>query len=260
VTELRFDQVSVRYGRHTALASLDLRVPSGTWTCVIGPNGAGKSSALRAVAGLVRHDGTILVGGETLPRQPRMRAERVAYVPQSPMIADSMIAFDYVLLGRSPYIGYFGSESAADRAIVADTLARLDMADFTDRPMGSLSGGEQQRLVIARAVVQQSRVLLLDEPTSALDIGHQHQALDLVERMAHECGLTVVSVTHDLTLAGLFADHLVLLAHGCVVASGSPAEVLTEETLTATYGAAVRVRHEDDGTIVVAPRRESRRP
>jgi iron complex transport system ATP-binding protein len=261
VTSLRFHQVAVRYGRRLALAPLDLTVATGTWTCIIGRNGAGKSSALRAAAGLVRHDGTVSADDSPLPSAPRLRATLVAYVPQSPLIADSMSAFDYVLLGRSAYVGYFGTESAKDRAIVADTLSRLDMADFADRPMGTLSGGERQRLVIARAVAQQAKVLLLDEPTSALDIGHQQQALELVEKMSHECGFTVLSVTHDLTLAGMYADQLVVLDGGRVHAAGTPAEVLTGDVLSGIYGSAVRVHHADDGTILVAPRRiEARSP
>jgi iron complex transport system ATP-binding protein len=255
VTALGFEQVDVRFGKRTVVWPFDLTVPSGGWTCIIGPNGAGKSSVLRAAVGLVPHGGVITVDGAPLPTAPRERAGLVAYVPQSPMIADSMPAGDYVLLGRSPHIGYFGTESANDRAIVADALARLDMSGFTDRPMGSLSGGERQRLVIARAVVQQARVLLLDEPTSALDIGHQQQALELVSKMSGECGLTVLSVTHDLTLAGLYAGTLVLLHEGRVVASGAPAEVLTADVLSEFYAVSVRVHIDDDGTVVVVPRR-----
>jgi len=120
--------------------------------------------------------------------------------------------------------------------------------------VGTLSGGERQRLVIARAVAQEAPILLLDEPTSALDIGHQHQALELVDRLRREHGLTVVSAMHDLTLAGLFADRLALLHHGHVVSSGTAAQVLRPETLSEFYGVSVHVIHESDGTVVVVPR------
>ena len=132
---------------------------------------------------------------------------------------------------------------------------RLDLDEFADRRLGTLSGGERQRLVIARALAQEAPILLLDEPTSALDIGHQQQALELVDRLRREHGLTVVSAMHDLTLAGLYADRLALLHQGHVVATGDAAHVLRPETLSEFYGVSVSVHHEPDGTVVVVPRR-----
>ena len=186
-----------------------------------------------------------------------LRAALVAHVPPSPLMPDDMTGFEYVLLGRNPYVGYFASESRHDRAMVADVLDRLDLAVFADRRLGTLSGGEQQRLVIARAVAQEAPVLLLDEPTSALDIGHQQQALELVDRLRGEHGFTVVSAMHDLTLAGLYADRLTLLHQGSVVATGTAAQVLRAETLSEFYGVRLTVHHEPDGTVVVVPRRSS---
>ena len=256
MSSLAFQDVVVRYDRHVAVQPFTDSVRPGEWLCLIGPNGAGKSSVLRAVAGLVGHEGTITVDGAPLAvRSPRRRAALVAYVPQSPLIPADMTGFDYVLLGRNPYIGYFGSESRHDRALVQDVLERLDLVRFADRRRGTLSGGEQQRLVIARAVAQEAPVLLLDEPTSALDIGHQQQALELVDRLRREHGLTVVSAMHDLTLAGVYADRLTLLHQGSVVAAGAAAEVLRAETLSEFYGVSVSVHHDPDGTVVVVPRR-----
>ena len=145
----------------------------------------------------------------------------MAYVPQSPTMPDDMTGFEYVLLGRSPYVGYFGTESRHDKAMTADVLRRLELDEFADRRLGTLSGGERQRLVIARALAQEAPILLLDEPTSALDIGHQQQALELVARLRREHGLTVVSAMHDLTLAGSYSDRLVLLHEGDCVAGGA---------------------------------------
>ncbi len=258
MSSLGFHQVSVSYGRQVALHPFTDTVKPGEWLCLIGPNGAGKSTALRAVAGLARHEGTITVDGAPLAaRSPRRRAALVAHVPQSPLMPDDMTGFEYVLLGRNPYVGYFASESRHDRAMVADVLDRLDLAVFADRRLGTLCGGEQQRLVIARAVAQEAPVLLLDEPTSALDIGHQQQALELVDRLRGEHGFTVVSAMHDLTLAGLYADRLTLLHQGSVVATGTAAQVLRAETLSEFYGVSVTVHHEPDGTVVVVPRRSS---
>jgi iron complex transport system ATP-binding protein len=258
VSSLAFQDVSVRYGRRIALSSFTDAVKPGEWLCLIGPNGAGKSSVLRAVAGLARYSGDVVVDGSSLHlRTTRRRAELVAYVPQSPQLPDDMTGREYVLLGRNPYIGYFGSESTHDRRLVDALIERLDLGEFADRMLGSLSGGEQQRLVIGRALAQEAPILLLDEPTSALDIGHQQQALELVDRLRREHGLTVVSAMHDLTLAGLYADRLALLHQGHVVATGDAAHVLRPETLSEFYGVSVVVHHEPDGTVVVVPRRTS---
>ena len=256
MSSLAFTELAVHYGKRTALAGFTDTVRPGEWLCLIGPNGAGKSSILRAVAGLVPHTGSIEVDGSRLElRSARRRAELVAYVPQSPVLPDDMTGAEYVLLGRNPYISYFGAESAHDRALVAELLERLDLGELAPRYLGTMSGGERQRLVIARALAQEAPILLLDEPTSALDIGHQQQALELVDRLRHEHGLTVVSAMHDLTLAGLYADRLALLHQGHVVASGDAAHVLRPETLSEFYGVSVVVHHEDDGTVVVVPRR-----
>ena len=258
MSSLGFECVNVRYGAQEALYAFTDQVKPGEWLCLIGPNGAGKSSALRAVAGIVPHRGIITVDGAPLfDRSPRRRAALVAYVPQSPLMPDDMTGAEYVLLGRNPYIGYFGSETKHDRALVTDVLARLDLQDFASRRLGTLSGGERQRLVIARAVAQEAPILLLDEPTSALDIGHQQQALELVDRLRREHGLTVISAMHDLTLAGLYADRLALLHQGHVVANGPAAQVLRPETLSEFYGVSVSVHHEADGTVVVVPRRSA---
>ncbi|HSB86789.1 MAG TPA: ABC transporter ATP-binding protein [Ilumatobacteraceae bacterium] len=256
MSSLSLNGLTVSYERRVAVAPFTTAVRSGEWLCLIGPNGAGKSSILRAVAGLVPHAGEICVDGAPLSiRSARRRATLVAYVPQAPVMPEDMTAAEYVLLGRSPYVSYFGHESRHDRAMVGNVLARLDLVSFASRPLGTLSGGERQRLVIARALAQEAPVLLLDEPTSALDIGHQQQALELVDRLRRENGLTVVSAMHDLTLAGLYADRLALLHAGHLVAMGDAASVLRAETLSEFYGASVTVHQHDDGTVVVIPRR-----
>jgi iron complex transport system ATP-binding protein len=256
MSSLAFECVNVVYGEREAVYALDEHVKPGEWLCLIGPNGAGKSSVLRAVAGLVKYRGNITVDGAPIEmRSPKRRAAMVAYVPQSPLMPDDMTGAEYVLLGRNPYVGYFGSETKHDRALVEDVLERLDLHEFGPRRLGTLSGGERQRLVIARAIAQESPILLLDEPTSALDIGHQQQALELVDRLRREHGLTVVSAMHDLTLAGLYADRLSLLHQGHVVATGSAAHVLRADILSEFYGVSVSVHEQDDGTVVVVPKR-----
>jgi iron complex transport system ATP-binding protein len=255
---LTFDALTVRYADTVAVDAFSAEAHPGEWLCLIGPNGAGKSSILRAASGLVDHSGTISVDGASLAlRSARRRAALVAYVPQEPLMPADMSVFDYALLGRNPYIGYFGKETSHDRAMAGNVLDRLDLQRFADRLVGTLSGGERQRLVIARALAQEAPVLLLDEPTSSLDIGHQQQALELVDGLRREHGLTVVAAMHDLTLAGLYADRLALLYQGHLVASGAAHDVLRAETLSEFYGASVRVFTEDDGTVVVVPRRSA---
>ena len=258
MSSLEFVDVTVRYGRREVVRAFRASVASGGWLGLIGPNGAGKSSLLRAAVGLVEHTGDVLVDDVSLSLRSRSRrAALVAYVPQDPLLPYDMSAFEYVLLGRAPFVSYFGSETRHDRAMAHEVLGTLDLTGFADRRLGELSGGEQQRLVIARALATEAPILLLDEPTSALDIGHQQQALELVARLRRDHGLTVVSAMHDLTLAGMYADHLALMHEGSVVAYGLAADVLRPETLAEFYGVRVTVHHEPDGTVVVIPRRES---
>lgn len=259
MASLTFTDLGVAYGGVTALANFSDTVKPGEWLCLIGPNGAGKSSLLRATAGLVPHLGQIFVDGSPLNiRSPKRRAQIVAYVPQSPVLPDDMCVREYVVLGRNPYIPHFGRETKSDWEIVDDVLARLDLGTFSGRQLATLSGGERQRVVIARAVAQEAPILLLDEPTSALDIGHQQQALELVDRLRREHGLTVVSAMHDLTLAGLYSDRLCLFHQGYRVAHGTASEVLKAETLAEFYGVSVRVIHDADGTVVVVPSRNEK--
>ncbi|MFM7490592.1 MAG: ABC transporter ATP-binding protein [Actinomycetota bacterium] len=258
MTSLAFSSLTVSYGDSVAVDSFSDVVCPGEWLCLIGPNGAGKSSLLRSVAGLVKYQGQITVDGASLDlRSTRRRAELIAHVPQSPALPGDMTAFEYVLLGRNPYVSYFGSETKHDRELVRQILERLDVSEFAQRRLGTLSGGERQRIVIARALAQEAPILLLDEPTSALDIGHQQQALELVDRLRREHGFTVLSAMHDLTLAGLYSDRLVLLHHGYCVSSGPADEVLRAETLSEFYGVSVTVHRDPDGTVVVVPRRST---
>ena len=259
MSTLEFRSIAVDYGKRPALAPYSDRVESGEWLGVIGPNGAGKSSLLRAIAGLVDASGDVEIDGRRLQSMNRReRAALVAYVPQDPLIPEDMSMFEYVLLGRTPYVSYFGAPSNEDRDLVADVLLRLDLAPLEGRYMGSLSGGERQRVVLARALAQQAPVMLLDEPTSALDIGHQQQALELVAALRESEGLTIVSALHDLTLAGTYADRLTMFDDGVVSASGPAREVLTVERLAEVYKVQVSVEVDDVGGVVVVPRRGPR--
>jgi iron complex transport system ATP-binding protein len=255
VPRLEVSEVSVRFGGNLALDSASLTADPGRITGLIGPNGAGKTSLLRAVARLVPHSGSITVRGERLDSLGRRaRARRIAVVPQNPVTPPDLTVVEYVLLGRTPYIPYAGGPGRSDLAAVERALATLELTPFACRPLGSLSGGERQRVVLARALAQDAPLLLLDEPTSSLDVGRQQQVLELVESLRRRHELTVVSATHELTLAGQYADRLVLLDAGRQVASGAPREVLRHELIARHYGASVRIVEDETGIAVVPVR------
>jgi iron complex transport system ATP-binding protein len=264
VTALALDGLTVSYNGHPVVDGVSMSVSDGSWVCLIGPNGAGKTTVLRALSGAVPYRGSFLLGGAEFHSLGRRVASRiVAVVPQDPVIPPGMSAADYVMLGRTPHLGYLAVETARDRAVVRDVMERLDCGDLAERRLDRLSGGERQRVVLARALAQEPSVMLLDEPTSALDIGHQQQVLELVEGLRRERGVTVLSALHDLTLAAQYADRLVLLDRGAIVADGSPGEVLTEDALSRFSGARVEILRTADGSPVVVPRRrelESRDP
>ena len=253
---VRAEGVGVALDGVRVVDGLGFALEEGEWLGLIGPNGAGKTTVLKAVAGLVRYSGSIRLQGEEVAGLGRRAvARRVAVVPQIPVIPPDTTVLEYVVLGRTPHLGYAGSPGPRDVVAARSALARLDGAHLVDRRLGSLSGGERQRAVLARAVAQDASVLLLDEPTSALDVGAQQQVLELVATLRAGGGLTVLSAMHDLTHAGQYADRLVLLEGGREQASGTPAEVLTEQLIARHFGASVRVVSDELTGIAVVPLR-----
>jgi iron complex transport system ATP-binding protein len=253
---IELQTISVRLGETEALRGVSLSVEAGEWVAVIGPNGAGKTTALRALCGLVDYDGVVYVDGrDTRTLSRRALARLTALVPQIPETPPGLTVAEYVLLGRTPHLGYFAMESAGDRRAAERALDRLELRPLAGRTLTALSGGELQRVVLARALAQEAPILLLDEPTTALDLGRQQQALELVHTLREGSGLTIVSTMHDLTLAGQYADRLVLLDRGEIVADGAPEEVLSAANVSAYYGASVRVVRDDDGVFVLPVRR-----
>jgi iron complex transport system ATP-binding protein len=255
-----FTELTVRYGGTTALQGISGQVRDGEWLGLIGPNGAGKTTLLNAIARLMPYAGSITVGDRPTDRLSRRELARlIAYVPQRPLLPPDMTVSDYVLLGRTAHIGYLRTETAADRRVCAAAIGRLDLGAMAARTLQTMSGGELQRVVLARALAQEAPVLLLDEPTSALDLGRRMDALELIDEVRRERSLTVLSAIHDLTLAGQFADRLVLLADGQIAASGSAPEVLRDDVLAEYFGAGIQVLATDNGEIAVISRRAPRR-
>jgi iron complex transport system ATP-binding protein len=246
---ISWTDVEVAYNGRRVVGPVSLSVADGEWLALIGPNGAGKSTLLKTAVGVAPHNGTVSLGG----REGR-RGVDIAWMPQRPHLPDDMGVADYVMLGRTPHLGYLAAESRHDVDTVYTALERLGLSGFARRPLGTLSGGEAQRVVLARALAQEAPVLLLDEPTASLDVGHAVEVLDVVDELRRGEGLTVVTAAHDLTLAGRYAERLSLISGGLIVAEGKPSEVLTEDHLKAHYGAGIRVLADRDGPIVVPVR------
>ena len=254
MTALALDDVRVTLGGNAVIDELSAEVAEGEWVALIGPNGAGKTTALRAVAGLVDYEGRVRVFADDAAKLTRRdRARLLALVPQVPLIPGDITVREYVLLGRTPHLGYFGAESRADHAAVDAAVEHLDLAELAARRLDTLSGGERQRATLARALAQDAPVLLLDEPTAALDVGRQQQVLELVDTLRRRRGLTVLSTMHDLTLAGQYADRLLLLDRGKLVAAGVARDVLTRKLITEHYGAEVTVVDDPETGFVVVP-------
>ena len=240
---LRADGVRLGYGDHVVVDGLDLDVVAGTVTAVIGPNGCGKSTLLRAMGRLLRPSGgEVLLDGRRIDRMPtREVATILGVLPQSPSAPEGLTVADLVARGRHPHQAWYRQWSADDEDAVAQALEWTGMLDLAERPVDELSGGQRQRAWISMALAQGTDLLLLDEPTTFLDLAHQVDVLELVRRLHREAGRTVVMVLHDLNLAARYADRLVAMRDGRIVASGTPHEVITEEMLSTVFGLDARV-------------------
>ncbi|NLG56692.1 MAG: ABC transporter ATP-binding protein [Rhodococcus sp.] len=251
---IRCAHVSVTRGPRRVIDNVDCVVQPGEWVSLVGPNGSGKTTLLHALAGLIPSTGDINIAGvDPAATKRRAMARVVALMPQRPTVPEGVSVRELVGLGRTPHIARFGVETTNDADVVDRVLESLNLVDFAGRSAGALSGGELQRVMLARALAQEPQVLLLDEPTSALDIGHQQQVLDLVDTLRRTHGLTVLAAMHDLTSAAQYAQRLVLLDGGRIVADGTPVEVLTADRIARVYDARVEVLMRPGGTIAVLP-------
>lgn len=232
------------------LRGLGMRATEGELLCILGPNGSGKTTLLKCLLGRLKPtSGEVMLAGEPLRRHRTAELARVlSYVAQDTQPAFAFTVRQVVTMGRTPHMGPLGLPGDLDRRVVNAAMAMTATTEFADRNVDSLSGGERQRVMIARALAQQPRLMLLDEPTSSLDVRHQLEIYRLMAKLAHEWGMAVVCVSHDVNLAGRFADRLILLRDGVTMADGPPAEVMTEQTLARVYD--VRVRMVDVGLPV----------
>jgi iron complex transport system ATP-binding protein len=250
---LHCQSVSYAVDGATIIAGAELAVETGTFLGIIGPNGAGKSTLLRLAAGLLSPTaGEIALDGRSLRALPRKQIARLlGYVPQQSRLDFPFSVADVVMDGRNPHLGRFQVGGAADRQIVWQAMAQTGILPLAERDVQTLSGGEKQRVLIARALAQQPRVLLLDEPTANLDLYHQHALLRLVRRLAAEQGLAVVAAVHDINLAARYCDRLAVLSAGRIVATGPPAMTLTHSLLEDVFTVNAEIVPEPDAAGAV---------
>jgi len=240
---LKIKNLSVNYGARRVLQDVSLEVSSGEVVALIGPNGAGKSTLIRAVSGVIPiQNGNVRTNGDDFSTLDSMkRAKYLAVVPQAVSLPPAFTVWETVLMGRTPYLGFLGQPSKQDEEIARRALERVSAGEFAERRVGELSGGEAQRVLLARALCQSTPILLLDEPTAHLDLQYQVSLLKLVYELAHHDNLAVLVALHDLNLAAHFADRVALLVGGGMKALGMPREVLTEELISQAYCLPVKV-------------------
>jgi iron complex transport system ATP-binding protein len=241
------------YGDFPALKNLTFSVTKGDFFIIIGPNGSGKTTLMKIIAGILKiQKGRLEILDCPIENYARKTlAQTIAFVPQLTQLDFPFSVKEVVLMGRSPYLGMLGLEQEKDLIIAKQALTFTDVGHLAHRKLDQLSGGEQQRVFIAKAICQEPEIILLDEPTSSLDLAHQIRLMDLMEKLKNEKGITVVMVSHDVNLAAMYGDRLLLLNKGEIVELGNPNEVLTFQTLEQVYGCTLLV---DENPLGKSPR------
>jgi len=244
VSVLQLRSVSCGYPGKKVLQDISFEVPEGDFLGIIGPNGAGKTTLFRAITRILKPwQGTIQFEGKDIFSISRfVLAQQVATMLQMLAMPFSFTVEDFVLMGRYPHLGRLKNPGETDLAIVRESLELTDTLSLRERTLNELSGGERQRVILAQALAQRPKLLLLDEPTAHLDIGHQIQILDLVRKLNRQKRLTIITVLHDLNLAAEYCDHLLLLNEGSIHTHGKPQDVLTYQNIEQVYKTVVIVK------------------
>ncbi len=237
------------YGENQVLKDISFSIPKGDFFIVIGPNGSGKTTLMKNMSGIRKNEkGRIRILDRSLNQyRAKALAKMLALVPQDSSADFPFTAMELVLMGRTPYLGILGFPQKEDMEIAAQALTFTGVDNLSHRRLTELSGGERQLVYIARAICQEPEIILLDEPTAALDLAHQVRIMDLMERLKMEKGITVVMVSHDLNLAAMYGDTLLLLKEGRIVKSGTPEDVLKFDVLEDTYGCEILVEQSSLG-------------
>jgi len=248
---LDINNISLKFHDKLILQDVNFAVAKGEFFVIIGPNGAGKTSLLKIIAGFEKiGQGCVNIRGKNIREYSRRNLSKIlAIVPQQIEVGFPFSVAETVIMGRTPHLGILGMESKADFLMAREAMQFTDVAHLADRKLHQLSGGELQRAVIARAICQQPEVILLDEPTTALDPAHQLKIMDLMEKFRREHGTTIIMVSHDLNLASMYGDRLLLLKEGRVVKTGSPGTVLNKILLEESYGCRMQVDQSPVGQV-----------
>ncbi len=252
---LTIQNLSAGYGHEQVLQDVSAIVMPGELVALIGPNGAGKSTLIKTISGILPiQSGSIHIDGSNLLKMDEQsRARLVSVIPQARNLPPAFTTREVVLMGRTPYVGWLGRVSHHDEEIVDRAMQRTDIAELANRRMDQLSGGEQQRVLVARAIAQDPRLLLLDEPTTHLDIQYQLSFLDIIVGLSHQDQMAILMAIHDLNLAARYADRIILMVKGEIIADGTPTEVLTEQLLSDAYHVRVSVQAQPDGRTWIMP-------
>ena len=235
---VKLDNIGYSYSDVSVLGTLTFEVQAGSFFIIIGPNGSGKTTLMKTIAGIIKVDrGRVNIKDRRLGTYSRKSLARViAYVPQMAQIDFPFTVKEVVLMGRAPHLGLLGITADKDAALAEEAMRFTGIGHLADRRLDQLSGGECQRVFIARAICQEPEIMLLDEPTASLDLAHQVRVMDLMHRLKQEKGVTVVMVSHDVNLAAMYGDHLLLMKNGQLIGLGAPQEVLTQDRLENAYG------------------------
>ncbi|MFC1884216.1 ABC transporter ATP-binding protein [Thermodesulfobacteriota bacterium] len=233
--------ISYRYGDQWALEGVNIEVSQGELMCILGPNGSGKSTLLKLVDGILRaQEGEVVIKGRPLKNYSRAAlAREAAMVAQESHFRFFFSAIEIVLMGRFPHLGRFQFEGEKDMSIAVEALETTDCLHLAERSIHELSGGEKQRVLIARALAQEPSIILLDEPTSFLDLKYKKEIFQLLSSLAHEKGLCIITVSHDIDLASQYCDSMILLKQGRIHSRGTPEEVIVTSNIEAVYGCPV---------------------
>jgi iron complex transport system ATP-binding protein len=245
---IRTENLAFAYKDRPVLDGVSLSIERGEMVGILGPNGSGKTTLLKIFSAVLRGRGEVKINNRSIESYGKRELSRLfAMVPQESQILFPYTVAEIVLMGRASYHSPLALEGKKDLEVARASMELTDSLSFSDRYLHELSGGEKQRVIIARALAQEPQILLLDEPSAFLDLKHQVQVFELMRRLNREHGLTIIAALHDLNLAALFFPRLVMLRDGRVYRDGSPKEVLTEETIEEVYGIRVRVEPDPSG-------------
>ena len=255
MVKLRIMGVEFSYGSEAVLKGVSIEIPQGEMLSIIGPNGAGKTTLLRCINRILKpRRGVIMINGQSIEGMSRREiAKRMGYVPQSTHQVFPNTVFDVILMGRRPHFAWKCNEKDIEK--VLETLKMLGIENLAMRDITELSGGQQQKVFIARALAQEPEILLLDEPTSNLDIKHQLEVMNIIKSITNERGITAIMAIHDLNLASRYADRVIMMHEGRIFAVGSPEEVLTPKNIREVYGVEAEVLCGKDGKPLILPLR-----